>query len=311
MRAYTSQLISLFILAQSALPDPRSLTHDDLLLAIRQLLPHLSTAANPITPASQLPIKTKSSPHARLGMLALTPGAQATWDDLVCRPPKGYKPVSWARSGARRRLYTALGVPINLDEELPPSVTGSLPPLKISLGTENGAGSKARGPSVVGNGGPNSGRNTPQPSSASAARRTAQQQAQQAPPLDRARIEALLNLNPTQLSLLPLSAIRTLSAELKSHTAATSASLAYYLQRKDTLANDAETYNTMIRDLVAGAASRLASGGGGTGTSTPRNSTGPGAVGKGNGSVPSPTTAAPPGGWAGTRTPRSSTPLGR
>ncbi|KAK0554467.1 hypothetical protein OC845_000728 [Tilletia horrida] len=311
----------------NALPDPLTLSHDELVSHIRQLLaPALSSnsthkypyhsgalASGSIQPASSMPIKPKTIPHSRTGVLATTPGAQGLWDDLVNKPPKGYKPVSWNRSGARRRLYTALGIPINLDEELPPALAGTLPPLKISLGgsTSNESPSspaqangkavgalKGRGPGSN----PNSGRSTPQPapqrsSSGSAfAAKNANSSLPPPPPLDMARVQAILKLSPTQLSLLPLSALRSLSSELQSHTSATSASLAHYLQKRDTLASDADTYNTMIKDLVAGAASRLASGGGGS-----RNSTGGG----------SPTVASGAAAHLGAKTPRSSTPLGR
>ncbi|KAE8266253.1 hypothetical protein A4X09_0g6089 [Tilletia walkeri] len=318
----------------AALSDPRSLTQEDLVASIRSILQptfpaqpsspypyHLDalTSAGAIQPASQAPIKPKSSPHARTGVLAAAnPATQAVWDDLVSRPPKGYKPVSWARSGARRRLYTALGIPINLDEELPPSISGSLPPLKISLGSESSGEArpaKTRGPSTSSK--PSSGRSTPQPGASSGGGSGAgpktwrgTPQTATAPTLDLPRIEAILNLSPSQLSFLPVSALRTLAAELRTHTVSTSASLAFFLQKRDTLANDADTYNAMIRDLVAGAASRLASGGSGS-----RNSNGAriaSGVGVGAGSPsPSPTTAnAPSSGW-GNRTPRSSTPLAR
>lgn len=69
------------------------------------------------------------------------------------------------------------------------------------------------------------------------------------------------------LTLQALPNLRNLAQEIRQLTTGTSSLLTYYLTLRDAHAADAETYNAMIRDLVAGATSKFAGGGGGTGHS--------------------------------------------
>lgn len=64
-----------------------------------------------------------------------------------------------------------------------------------------------------------------------------------------------------QLSLLPLPSLQSLRRELETFTAQTSTLLTHHLTLRESLQSDSETYNGLIADLVAGAASRIGGGG--------------------------------------------------
>lgn len=68
-----------------------------------------------------------------------------------------------------------------------------------------------------------------------------------------------LSFFPDQLTLQSLPALRSLSRELHSLTTTSSTLLTHHLTLRESHAADAEMYDSMIRDLVAGASNRLSS----------------------------------------------------
>lgn len=78
--------------------------------------------------------------------------------------------------------------------------------------------------------------------------------------LDRAAAKAVLSHSSDALHLLSLPALRGLVDSATTLANSASAELTHWLTVRDALAADAETYNTMIRDLVVGASARLGPG---------------------------------------------------
>ncbi len=118
----------------------------------------------------------------------------------------------------------------------------------------------------------------------------------------------LLMHPPTdQLTLQGLPDLRRLSEEMKQLTTSTSALLTYYLTLRDAHKADAETYNAMIRDLVAGATSKFAGGANKGGRRSPAPN-GPGSLRKSASVRSSSNTFQAPGvrGGSGAATPQRS-----
>ncbi|WVQ72239.1 hypothetical protein IAR50_001788 [Cryptococcus sp. DSM 104548] len=196
------------------------------------------------------------------------------------------KPLDWTRSRVRRDHLISLGVPVNLDE-VDSHRLSSLPPLRIttSFGTSTSGGRGGR----------------PQPRRAETydsyskstdgdGRYTAEQKGKGRdqgpfsaapgdsaagsgkygiglrPEMDTPKAEELCGLEEDNLSLLPLSTLKTLQQELVTTSAQASATLAWMLQLKDAQAQDSATYNGMISSLIANAAraksAQQSSGGG-------------------------------------------------
>ena len=72
------------------------------------------------------------------------------------------------------------------------------------------------------------------------------------------RIDAVLKLSEDDLTLQTLPELRELVRELKSLSSQLGEALQYYLTVRDAFLSDAEMYNGMIRDLVAGASNKIA-----------------------------------------------------
>ncbi|KAJ3883928.1 hypothetical protein F5051DRAFT_493582 [Lentinula edodes] len=186
---------------------------------------------------------------------------------MLFRAPPATKPPNWTRSRIRRQHLISLGIPVNLDEVLPPHANGkSLPPLQIttrpmsappgprnvpvsavipSSASHSRAGSRA--PSRTG---------SPHPSNSA---RPNQSHFGPRPVLDETKISELLDLDMEDLTLEPLGALERRLEEFRTQTATTNTLLTFLLQTRDALQQDSETYNGLIAELV-GEAQRIKSG---------------------------------------------------
>lgn len=219
------------------------------------------------------------------------------WADLASFP--SVRPIDWVRSKTRRDYLISMGVPVNLDEihssfasgsggsrQLPPlqlkydssanRATGSLDAngnglqrsssLKLS-GTASGATTAAQRSASTSNS-PRNGNSSPALGSSTNRERIAERRMQElglgpAPQVDLRRAEELVNKTEDQLTLLSLPALKSMLRELNTLTTSTSSLLTHHLTLRESYQADSEMYNSMIKELVTGAASRFSGGGGG------------------------------------------------
>ncbi|TKY89447.1 hypothetical protein EX895_001978 [Sporisorium graminicola] len=92
-----------------------------------------------------------------------------------------------------------------------------------------------------------------------------------APQVDLRRAQELVSKTEDQLTLLSLPALKSMLRELNTMTTSTSNLLTHHLTLRESYQADSEMYNSMIKELVTGAASRF-SGGGGSGSAGGSNS---------------------------------------
>ncbi|CDR88097.1 uncharacterized protein SPSC_03683 [Sporisorium scitamineum] len=88
-----------------------------------------------------------------------------------------------------------------------------------------------------------------------------------APQVDLRRAQELVSKTEDQLTLLSLPALKSMLRELNTMTTSTSSLLTHHLTLRESYQADSEMYNSMIKELVTGAASRFSGGGGSTGGS--------------------------------------------
>ncbi|KAI0082412.1 hypothetical protein K474DRAFT_1579855, partial [Panus rudis PR-1116 ss-1] len=195
----------------------------------------------------------------------ITPESRRMFEYLVPEQPPEIKPVNWTRSKWRRQHLIALGIPVNLDEVLPPA-GGKLPPLKITTRPSSAPPGPSSAPvhrshaATANNsraGTPRSG--TPVPGAKSSSLANAQVRFGPPPELDQARINNLLALRSDDLLLLPVRTLESHLQAIREQTVQTSTLLTYLLQTRDALQQDSETYNKLIGEMV-GEAQKMKTG---------------------------------------------------
>lgn len=185
----------------------------------------------------------------------VTESSRTLFRELQAEDPKPAILLNWTRSQTRRQQMLALGVPINLDEMLGgDSQHKELPPLELQIESvpqadPGGISSPATGSDAAAP--------VSQPESLGDRRR--RELGVDVPVVDTERIEHVTQLSEDDLKLQSLPALRNLVKELQALSAQTTDLLAYYLMLRDMFTADSEMYNATIKDLVAGASSRVAS----------------------------------------------------
>ncbi|KAF9534748.1 hypothetical protein CPB83DRAFT_802934 [Crepidotus variabilis] len=188
--------------------------------------------------------------------ILITPSSREMYRHLLQTPPPT-KPPNWTRSRIRRQHLIALGIPVNLDEVLPPRPIGKpLPILEIHTRPMSA-------PPGVRNQHQTNGSTSSKPGSRSGTPKPGERgvfaQFGPKPELEMAKINKLLALNTEQLTMQSLVNVERYLAEIKAQTANTSDLLTYLLQSRDALQQDSETYNGLIAEMV-GQAQSLRSG---------------------------------------------------
>ncbi|TCD69859.1 hypothetical protein EIP91_005936 [Steccherinum ochraceum] len=204
---------------------------------------------------------------AGLNQILITPESRQLYDNFFPPSPPIIKPVNWTRSRIRRQHLIALGIPVNLDEVLPPA-GGKLPTLEIKtrpmsappVGAKTAPVNRTQPASTANN----SRAGTPRPGTPSQMAKTASipptlLRLGPRPELDEAKVNRLLDLNPGELPMMPLKTLNTHLDSLKQETAQVSAVLTYLLQARDALQQDSETYNKLIAEMV-GEAQKIKTG---------------------------------------------------
>lgn len=222
------------------------------------------------------------------------------WTDLSSLP--SVKPIDWVRSKTRRDYLISMGVPVNLDEIHSSFASGSqgskqLPPLQLHYDSSTGSGSalvdsngsvpqrssslKLSGSSAPAlaaqrsastSNSPRNGNSSPALGSSTNRERMAERRMQElglgaAPAVDLRRAQELVNKSEDQLTLLSLPALKSMLRELNTMTRSTSSLLTHHLTLRESYQADSEMYNSMIKELVTGAASRFSGSSGSSGGS--------------------------------------------
>ncbi|KAF9268173.1 hypothetical protein L218DRAFT_954550 [Marasmius fiardii PR-910] len=164
---------------------------------------------------------------------------------ILVQSPPPTKPSNWIRSRIRRQHLIALGIPVNLDEVLPQASGKALPPLQITTRPMSAPP------------GPRNARNSTSTSASQSNSRAGSphnnakmSQFGPKPRLDDEKIKELLELDPENLKLQPLSMIERQLANVRTQMLQTNALLSHLLQARDSLQQDSETYNGLIAELI-------------------------------------------------------------
>ncbi|KZO98110.1 hypothetical protein CALVIDRAFT_554169 [Calocera viscosa TUFC12733] len=184
-----------------------------------------------------------------IGQMLVTKSSRDLYRTLTEIPSDMTRPVNWTRSRIRRQQLIALGVPVNLDEVLPTSSAKPLPTLHITTTpTARPASAPPGRPSTPA--GLNSRAATPVPGHRTPRTGTGPPPLGPAPRIDMDKAEEVLRYTESQSSILPLAAVESQLAEIRTVTEQANALLAHLLQSRDVLQQDSETYNTLIAELV-------------------------------------------------------------
>ncbi|KAJ7904737.1 hypothetical protein B0H14DRAFT_3079529 [Mycena olivaceomarginata] len=176
-----------------------------------------------------------------VAQILMNPESRELYTMLVQSAPPT-KPPNWTRSRIRRQHLIALGIPVNLDEVLPPQANGKpMPALQVTTRPMSAPPGPRNHPSA-GSTPVRSG--TPQPGGRA-------EQFGQKPAIDNAKIAELLALDSETLTIQSLSTLEGYLASLRSQTVTTSTLLSHLLQTRDSLQQDSETYNKLIAELVS------------------------------------------------------------
>ncbi|KAJ7068465.1 hypothetical protein C8F01DRAFT_1208020 [Mycena amicta] len=175
-----------------------------------------------------------------ISQILVSPESRELYTMLFQSPPPTKAP-NWTRSRIRRQHLITLGIPVNLDEVLPPQANGHpMPPIQVTTRPMSAPpGPHKNG--VAGGLAPRAG--TPQPGGRA-------EQFGPKPEIDNAKIAQLLALDPETLAIQPLTTLEGYLAALRAQTASTSTLLSHLLQTRDSLQQDSETYNKLIAELV-------------------------------------------------------------
>ncbi|KAK0499839.1 hypothetical protein EDD18DRAFT_1308180 [Armillaria luteobubalina] len=223
-----------------------------------QLVQDIDDILGPLWPTSIAEVTTDDPIREMEGIsqILVTSESRNLFNVVVQSPPPT-KPPNWIRSRIRRQHLISLGIPVNLDEVLPPHTGGkALPALHVTTRPMS-APPGPRGPPRPGSvtaSASNSRAGSPRPNHSSSLSHFGPK-----PELDDSKIHQLLALDSDTLTLQPLPTLERYLTELRQQTANTSARLTHLLQNRDALQQDAETYNGLIAELV-GEAQKIKTG---------------------------------------------------
>lgn len=265
-------------------------TRHDLADSVRALLPLSTAAEQDLTTAALRQVEGRSQ-------VLVSGESRQVWADLSSFP--SVRPIDWVRSKTRRDYLISMGVPVNLDEIHSSFASGlggsrQLPPLQLKYdssanrasgsadangnglqrssslklaGTASGQAAAAQRSASTCNS-PRNGSQSPALGSSTNRERIAERRMQElglgrAPRVDLRRAEELVNKTEDQLTLLSLPSLKLILRELNTLTTSTSSLLTHHLTLRESYQADSEMYNSMIKDLVTGAASRFSGVGNG------------------------------------------------
>ena len=178
--------------------------------------------------------------------------SRSLWKQLVTPPP--LQPPNWTKSRIRRLFLVSLGVPVDLDEILPPSKQKKLILPDISIGShtkksesDKALGSIARLKAQEGNDS-----RTSMDSSQSQSRTKSRKPRGPAPPpeLDLTAVRRICATTDEKLDGFDDEELKEHVVELQSLIEKTNELLAYWLKRRDGARKEKEAFEGVIENLV-------------------------------------------------------------
>ncbi|OAP58956.1 hypothetical protein AYL99_06253 [Fonsecaea erecta] len=185
--------------------------------------------------------------------------SRSLWKQLITPPP--LQPPNWTQSRIRRLFLVSLGVPVDLDEILPPSKQKKLVLPDINLEPsprksegDRAIGSLARLRAQAGANDSSASLDSTQSGAAKDGQRVARSRKPKGPPpppeLDLAAVKRLCATTEEKLEGLTDGELQSHVEELNELTARTSEVLEYWLKRRDGLVKEKEAFEGVIENLV-------------------------------------------------------------
>jgi hypothetical protein len=204
----------------------------------------------------------KQSPIPESSPIFPSDRSLSLWKQLITPPP--LQPPNWTQSRIRRLFLVSLGVPVDLDEILPPSKQKKLvlpdinlePATRKSESDKPGLGSLARLKAEAGAGGNDSttSLDSTQSGTHKEGHRHSRSRKPKGPPpppeLDLAAVKRLCATTEEKLDGLTDDELKEHVNELNALTARTSEVLEYWLKRRDGLMKEKEAFEGVIENLV-------------------------------------------------------------
>ena len=226
---------------------------------VAELLPDFVDASAPSSAESDLTREPLREIEG-LAQVLTSDASRALFRELQTPVPIASTPLDWTRSATRRRHLISLGIPVNLDEVQQPAASRAvLPPLELHVEPVGSGAAAAGGASASA---------TPAASSALPAEgaapaegwgaRRRRELGGEPPAVSMERVEELVAIGEDQLTLKALPELRALAREMRTLSKQMSDLLAHHLMVREAFHADAEVYNAIIRDLVAGASTKHA-----------------------------------------------------
>lgn len=226
---------------------------------VAELLPDFVDAAAPSSAEADLtrePLREIEGP----AQVLVSDASRAFFRELQTPVPIASTPLDWTRSATRRRHLISLGIPVNLDEVQQPAASHAvLPPLELHVEPAKSSGPGAARASDAAS--PAAGAASPAEGAAPAegwGARRRRELGGEPPEVSMERVEELVAIGEDQLTLKALPELRALAREMRALSKQMSDLLAHHLMVREAFHADAEVYNAMIRDLVAGASTKHA-----------------------------------------------------
>ncbi|KIW74736.1 hypothetical protein Z517_11506 [Fonsecaea pedrosoi CBS 271.37] len=185
--------------------------------------------------------------------------SRSLWKQLITPPP--LQPPNWTQSRIRRLFLVSLGVPVDLDEILPPSKQKKLvlPDINLEPSSRRSEGDKATGSlarlkAQAGANDSSASIDSSQSGAAKEGQRVPRSRKPKGPPpppeLDLAAVRRLCATTEEKLEGLTDEELQSHVEELNELTARTSEVLEYWLKRRDGLVKEKEAFEGVIENLV-------------------------------------------------------------
>jgi Domain of unknown function (DUF5102) len=205
----------------------------------------------PSTTTENLDLLPKQEPIQPESAIFATERSRALWKQLITPPP--LQPPNWTKSRIRRLFLVSLGVPVDLDEILPPSKQKKLvlPDMHLESPTRKSEGDRPTGSVSRLKGKTANDSNLSVDSNQSASRSKRRQRGPPPPPdLDLGAVKRLCATTDEKIDGFTDDELRQHLKELESRMEKTQELLEYWLKRRDGAVKEKEAFEGVIENLV-------------------------------------------------------------